>query len=531
MQSYNFQIDRASGKEQKPMKNFLFALMGVMLLLGACDINLKPQLPDWDVDLTLPLLNERYLVSELVDSVHVVIGEDDVLTITATGEASTPDFGEVNFTPDIALEDMELISGSDILTSVALVDPTGSVFLSYGHLEQGQLEFSIDLIDPVNSSVTLILPDITSPDGNPLTISSNANPNWQSVNLKGYRVGVEDSGQILDLLQVHLIIQSNQPEGTPLGTGGIRINSQVGFDYFRGYLYNYVRAIEGTYTSIDINYPEDFEQAVILQEAKVSLQLTNEVGFAATFHGMIHAVNSETGQERWVNVLDDAGQPFVVNPAEPDGPVITELSFTNGISEVLQIMPSRVELVDGYLLINGGHGGTAGFVRETNRMHCVYQVDLPCHFVLNDYVFTMPSPTQISVSAETQNQILNRVLAAALTVEATNHIPVGATATLYIGNSELIDPANPASYSFSKQVTLHSSEYVGPDVNADGEQMIHLALTADELAVFAQPTVYVLASLSLEPSVGSVIIHASPADFIQIRGMLTAKLHVSEDLL
>ncbi|MCB5285410.1 MAG: hypothetical protein LHW45_07470 [Candidatus Cloacimonetes bacterium] len=513
------------------MRRCLYAMMGLMLLLGACDINLKPQLPDWDVDLTLPLLNERFLVSELVDSVNVVIGEDDVLTITATGEASTPDFGEVNFTPDIVLENLPLLSGIDIQTTVPLVDPTGTVFIAYGHLEQGHLDFNINLNDPVNSSVTLILPDITTPTGGPLTINSNDNPNWQSVNLKGCQVGVENSGQILDLLQVHLIIESNQPDGTPLGTGGIRINTQLGSDYFQGYLYNYVRAIDGTYASIDIDYPENFEEAVILQEAKVSLQLTNEVGFGATFHGQIHAVNAQTGQERWVDVLDDAGQPFFVYPAETSGPVITALSFSNGISEVLQIMPSRVELVNGYLLINGGHDGTPGFVRETERIHCLYQVDLPCHFVLNEYVFTMPTPTQISVSAETQSQILNRLLAANLTVEATNHIPVGATATLYVGNSELIDPADPASYSFAKQVTLHSSEYEGPEVNADGEQLINLALSSDELEVFGHPEVYVLASLSLEPSVGSVVIHASPADYIQIRGMLTAKVHVSEDLL
>ena len=68
-------------------------------------------------------------------------------------------------------------------------------------------------------------------------------------------------------------------------------------------------------------------------------------------------------------------------------------------------------------------------------------------------------------------------------------------------------------------------------MNADGEQLINLALSSDELEVFGHPEVYVLASLSLEPSVGSVVIHASPADYIQIRGMLTAKVHVSEDLL
>ena len=48
--------------------------------------------------------------------------------------------------------------------------------------------------------------------------------------------------------------------------------------------------------------------------------------------------------------------------------------------------------------------------------------------------------------------------------------------------------------------------------------------------MFTQPNVYIIAKVSLVASNGPVIIHASPADYIQIRGMLTAKLHVSEVL-
>lgn len=512
------------------MRNILYAMLGLMLLLGACDIS-KPQLPQWDVDLTVPLLNERFLVSELVDSVNVVIGDNEVLTITATGHASTPDFGEVNFTPEVLLDDLPLLSGIDIETTVPLFDPTGRVHLVYGRIEQGSLSFKLGLADPQNSSVTLILPEITTAGGTPLTISSNNDPNWQSLNLSGYSAGVENSSEVLDELRVRLIVQSNQPDGTPLGTAGLSVNTQIGCDYFQGYLYEYVRSIGGTFTSVEFVYPEDLGDALTLQEARVRLQLTNEIGFGATFHGMLHAVNTRTGQERWVQVLDDNGQPFWVDPAESSGPVVTDLIFTEGISDLLQIMPDQVELVDGYLLINGGHNEAPGFVRESDRLRCVYQVDLPCHFVINGYEYTMSKPNLIEIEADTQAQIRDRVLAAALTLGVTNHIPVGAGLTLYLGPSEEIDPSDPATFSFSKQVTVHSSEYEGPAVDEFGEQIISLALNREELELFTQPSVYVLVSVNFLPSNGPVIIHASPADFIQIRGMLTAKLHVSEDLL
>jgi len=512
------------------MKKVLILFLGAMLLLGACDINMKPRLPGWDVDLTLPLLNERFLVSELVDSVNVVVGTNDILTITTTGEASTPEFGMVTFNPNSSEDNLNLQSGVNPEIALSLADPTGAVAISYGHVASGRLEFFIDLIDPAQTTVLVTLPDVTMPDGTPMIISSNDNPNWRSVDLSGYRLGVQNSGTVVEYLRINMQVQSNQPHMTPVGTCGYRLNSNISSDYFEGYLYNYERAVDGTYATIDIDYPEDFDQAVGLQEAIIYLHLNNEFGFSATFHGQVHSVNEKTGEERWVNVLDDNGQPFEVEAATQEGPSITELSFTNGISEVMQIMPNRVELVNGYLLINGGSGGVPGFVSSTNRLHCTYQVDMPCHFIVHEHVFTMQRPSEVTVSAETQNQIQNRLLNAALTLEVVNRIPLGATATLYVGNTEQIDPTDPGSYCFSKQLTLQPSGYVGPDVDANGAQIIQLTLNETELQVFGNPRVYVLASMSLQESLVPVTIYASPADYIQIRGMLTAKVKVSGDL-
>ena len=110
------------------------------------------------------------------------------------------------------------------------------------------------------------------------------------------------------------------------------------------------------------------------------------------------------------------------------------------------------------------------------------------------------------------------------------YIPLGATATLYVGNTEQIDPTDPGSYCFAKQLTLQPSGYVGPDVDANGAQIIQVILNETELQVFGNPRVYVLASMSLQESLVPVTIYASPADYIQIRGMLTAKVKVSGDL-
>lgn len=508
---------------------YLFAVGVVALLaLCACDIA-EPQMPQWDVDLTVPLMNERFLVSELVDSVNIVTGENQVLTLVNTGQAETPIFGHVNFNPGIEVDNLALISGTDVHLTLPLIDPTGTVFLSYGEFTQGTLGYYFDVADPANTTVSISLPDIRDAAGNPLVLNDDATPNWHSYNLPGNRIGIEDSGLIQDSLRFIFHVQTNQPDGTPVGTAAIRLNSQIGFRVFQGYLYAYVRALEGTVSTIEIEYPLDLEEAIELQEASVYIEVTNEVGFGAEFHGSIRATNSNTGEVRIIPILDNLGNPYQVAPATLTGSTITELNFANNISQILQIMPDTVEIFDAYLLINGGANGVPGFVEEHDKLYCSYQINAPFTFELFDHTFQLSEVTEVELSQENQDLISDNVLAASLTNQIVNHIPIGAMATVYVGTTPNIDPANPATYALSRTVTLHSSEYTGPDVNQDGEQLISLALSETDMEVFANPFVYLLWTFSFEPSNGPVTIYASPADYIQVKSMLTVRMHVGED--
>lgn len=507
------------------MKYFMAVAASVLLLLNACDIS-KPRMPQWDVDLSLPLMNERYLVSDLADSLNLIIGEDDILTMTGTGSAETPPFGDVNYTPEIFLESTPLYSGTQIETKLSLHDPTGTVFLSYGEFDEGQINYLFDMDNPANTQITLVLPDIVTPSGDPFTINGNGTSNWQSHSLIDCKIGIEDSGLLMDSLSVSLSITSNQPDGTLLGTASLQINSQIGFRKFQGYLYDYVRALEGTVSTISIDYPLGLESAVQLMQANVYLDVLNETGFAAEFHGEIRAVNNRTGQERTVSVVDDQGNFFQVLPASEEGPVHTEIIFSQHVVELLQILPDEIEIYDSYLLINGGHDGTAGFVKEIDKLYCTYQMNAPLELILYDHTFEMKEPVEVEISQENQDNIQNILAEAMLTVEVTNRIPVGGTANLYVSTQRDIDTTIPVSYDIKREVTIHSSEYSGNDVGEDGSQLLHFSLSEDELSVFANPLVYLLFTFSFEPSDDAVTIYASPADYVQVKSMLSASLHV-----
>ena len=127
------------------MRYFLFILAALALITAACDIS-SPRLPAWNVDLNVPLTNQRLYVADLADSVNIIVGDGQILTLTGTGEARTNPFGEVNFTPNLQTPPIPLLSGVVHSGTVPIEDPEGKVFLSYGRLEEGTLNLNFDII-------------------------------------------------------------------------------------------------------------------------------------------------------------------------------------------------------------------------------------------------------------------------------------------------------------------------------------------------------------------------------------------------
>ena len=188
------------------MKKIFPVLFVALLLLSACEIS-KPHLPTWDVELTVPLINERYFVSDLADSVNLFVGENNVLTLIGTGETESQEFGDVIFNPEAILDPIPLLSGIVGNVTIPFIDPTNTVELIYGLVDNGTLSYYYDLDDPANTQVSLSFPDIRTSSGNPLTISGSSYPYWQDIDLAGCTIGIEHSGQVLNALSVVITIQ------------------------------------------------------------------------------------------------------------------------------------------------------------------------------------------------------------------------------------------------------------------------------------------------------------------------------------
>lgn len=510
------------------MKKFVLMLITALLLLSACEI-FKPHFPTWDVELTVPLINELYFVSDLADDINLFVGENNVLTLRSTGQAESQEFGEVSFNPEAIIDPIPLLSGIEVNVNLPFRDPTGMVELVYGFVNDGALSYYCDLNDPAYTQVSLCFPDIYTPTGAPLTLSNSSNSYWQDVDLAGYSIGISHSNEVLDSLSVIITVQSNQPDLTPVGTAGLKMEQPLSFSAFEGYIDNYRLDMVAGSMDIQIDYPLGIDEAIQLQEANLLLAMNNEFGFGVYFYGDLYGINHRTGVERTIPILDDTGLPFYIAPADQSGSVITEIQFSNTINELLQIMPDEVELINAYLLIQGGSNGTPGFVQSTNKLLCTYQIDAPFTFTLTDHPITMEEPSKVEMPEDIRDQIGDTIIYAAIKMKVINKLPIGATASIYVGTDNNIDPSASQSYSFTKEFAIRSSEYEGPDVNSEGEQLIDLTLNQDELRVFQNPEVYLLPSFRFEATEGPVTIYASPADYIHMKGMLTARVHIEEE--
>jgi len=516
------------------MKKMSLLMAVLALLIGACEIR-KPVLPEWDVTLSIPLMHKNFFVSDLVDSLNIIVGDGDVLTLRGTGTAETPALGVIELTPGIQQSGIPLLSGVQQLVKIPFGDTNGLVELVFGRFNSGFISTRFHNVASEVSQISISIAEIRDPGGQPFQISYDGNSGWDDHSLVNCVIGNPDTNQILDSLSVTMNISSSLPNNSPVGTMDLNLDNPLSFGLFRGALAPYDLPLMNNATTINIDYPYDLEEAIRLQHASMKIDLENQLGFACIFHGDFVAENTRTGETQTIPILNDNGQPFMAEAADENGPGFTELIFTQGVDSLLQIMPDRVSITNAYFTIQSGIGGTIGTVRDADKIIGNYQVDAPFTFELFASTIRLQDPVRINISEDNRRRIQNNALGAELSLKIKNQLPIGVTADLYFGDTDSIDPDSLTSYQLHRTVPLRSKQWVqahpdDPSVNSEGEQLVSIELSEAEVDLFANPDVFLLWTFSFEPSNGVISINASPADYISVKSMIRVGLHIAEDI-
>ena len=501
------------------MKYKLMILLGILLLLAACEIK-KPSLPVWDVDLSVPLINEHYYVSDLLENEHFTVDGDSLLYLTTQGGTQTNVLDVVEVEPNINLNNLPVLSGANTTQTIPFNYGPSNVNPSFGVIESGVLKIRIDNVAPAAGTwhLEITIPTLTDAGGAPLRLFYTTAKAWHSIDLHGYGVGVRNSPDPLENLDIQITSSSALPNGAALAAISFQMNGPLSFSMFQGYFDHYEALAANSASDIAIDYPLHLDDAITLQDAFIEIAVSNQIDFSCEFTGWFRATRGNTVIT--IPILDDEGTNFRIGAGTVDHPTL--LTFTNRISELMQIMPERIEIVDVKFIIDTASG--YGTLHNTDYIYAHYTVLSPFRFTLHNKSIIVEKPTKISISAENQERISKNVLEAVFKVKALNTVPLGARAYAYFADHEAIDIADPTTYSFVKQVALGSSL-----THPDWQDLELLDLNRAELDLFTAPKVYLKWVFHFDESTDLVEVHAGLRDFIWIKGQILASVRV-EDL-
>lgn len=503
-------------KGWKDMKYQVLLLICVLLVFGACDIR-KPTLPVWDITLQIPLLNETYFVSDLVDSVNIVTDSGGLMYLQNTGEFDTPEAGVVSFTPTVNLSGIHIPSGIGYDGVLPLIYPEVNLNLNYGLVSSGSIKTHITNVDPRLKVLEIVFNDIRNDQDIPLMVHYTGNQAWVSTNIEGYHFGDASSSSDLTELSFRVNAESTTGEQVDLATLSVALDEQISFSEFHGRITNYEIPVDARAADIEIEYPYNIDQAITIQNASIKMNVLNHIGFDCEFEGILIASNGTVTDT--LRILNDDGRNFIVHRAIGNTPGQSILEIQN-ITKLLRIMPTSIKIQEGAKFTIES-GDTIGVLKQSDKIHADYVVSAPFRFVLHDSPISVQDPVKIEISKENRDRIKKNAVSSSLSLRLLNTLPIGAIAEVYFGNSSTMDVNNPVTYRFKKTAQVKSK------TTEPGEQLVSISLSKSELAVFTEPTAYLKWVFMLEDTNGvPVEITANTSDYLRIISKISAVMTV-----
>lgn len=485
-----------------------------------CNIK-KFTMPTWDVALNIPLMNQKYFVSGLIDSLHFFPAPGNNILFQTTGELETEPVGEIVVEMNVDTGDIPIEAGVSLTDGFPLSNLNTGSEIAYGVITEGGLRVNFSDMHASVSQVTLTLLNVLDESNIPLTISYDGNVGGYLIPLDGYHVGTENSNVIVQDIEFEVNVESTEPLGNTVGFIRLGMIDDLVFSSYRGRISSLSLEVLDSQTHIDIEYPWGMENAIQLQHATILLHIENPIAYPCIITGEFYAENHNSGQSAIIGLLDSNNNPFIVNPKIGDLPGVTEIHFTNNVDQLLRIMPDYIELRNAYIQVDNSTGAI-GEIHSTDVVNGSFIANAPLEFVLLNSLITPRDSIVIEVSQENSDRIRKNIKSASMQFNILNQLPIGAQTTMYFGTNPIISIEDTSSWSFSKTAYVHAR------TNPNEEQPIPLNLSNDELMLFTNQKVYMKQTFMFDASDGPVTITASPADYIQVRSIVNLQAHIEE---
>ncbi len=407
------------------------------------------------------------------------------------------------------------------------VDSTGEYSLFFAEIDSCDVTVSIPAAHytlPFDAQIEIVFEEIFDEFGDTLKIDLSC-PGDTTFSFDGYTIGNDPSSTTpIDSLHYSYIVTTEATTGyeTVYYEDEVRAEiemSELMFSMVKGIIDHKRFEMDDIEEELDIeDLPDSISNVMEFQSAELHLDVYNGTGFNCWLN--INMIGSNPDGDTAVVHIDETSG--VILPNQMNHVVITE-----GVSEMLSIVPTLVTATNPYAII--GNGFTIGEITKNDSISGSYTIETPFKFIINEHTVRLSKLTHQEIVEDTQNLIRDNLNGVLLNLTAENLLPFGTYVELWFSadstqvwtNPELvIDSFYVASATIDP--VHHTSEEMVTSTNE-----VLLDQEHGDFSVFENPDVYIGTRMHIIGTGGEVVIIRG-SDNLRIFGYATVDVHIQE---
>lgn len=386
--------------------------------------------------------------------------------------------------------------------------------ITSANIKGGSLTLDIANGTNLSAEIDVTIDEFTR-NGNPLSFTVDLSPQRSNIitrDLAGYEF-VPLSGESTPTINVSMDVTlpgsgSNTVEISSTDNFTVDVQaSGLEFSSVSGIIVPTVVEIEPVTESIDI--PNGFEN-FSLTSAVMTIELHSAVNLPA---------------ELSIRIEGDAGQllAFVgdINPGTVGNPGITTF-VVNELSEFLNPIPSEITITGSATI---GDGVTSGDVTEDDFVWGKMEITSPLEMSVGATEFEADI-NKVDIDSDDINEITDRLNHGTAYTHISNHLPLGASLTLYLGGDSLTLYDDP-------ELTIGPIEVSSGIVGAGGLVVDSVGsdntieLTHDDLQILNNETLYIGQIITF-PGTNGESVRIVSSDYLEVQAYITVNTRIGD---
>ncbi len=517
----------------------------VLNLTGCFDLPNDVIMPQWDVDLNVPLLKKAYTLEDIIksdkepnisidpiDSLYV-IQSDNYLSTSGISEFLHV-FNESSSKDNV----LPVVENDSLQLYVPFPD---DILVERAQFKSGSIDFNF-----VNHSlfsdmhINVQIPGIIKPDGKPLILdfTLHANSAYNSTYVLEGHSYEEPANQISIFKgQIWIIVKATSSDNMAFASFDVTTR-KMKFSSAKGYIPTKIIQSNQEVFKVDLGSDiEKYKDKILLKDAQLNVSSIYKSSVSNPFQIEIRNLSiigkRNTGEQEHLLFYENINSPNSPSFRFYDGKLEKVFDETNSnITDFISFFPDSIIINADYVL-NPDDDKTYKDVSELDSV--VFETNFNTKSSLILKKTTITDTLDVEISDDNRNEI-SKAQSASLTIEAENHIPLTAffKITLADENYNPLFTLNGSDGIDSIQFTGASIDYTTGLVTEAVSTTHSIILTGDKIqmlskARYAFISVSVRTKDALDNNQNPPFVTVRPSDWINLKSFGNIKYRLNSD--